>query len=110
MIREPKGRREIQKEKVRQAIIASAEKCFAEKGIKKTAITDITENANIAVGTFYNYFESKEAILLFFATGIVEAIQDAAKGKIGKGISAKEALRDVANLSYEELWRNQINS
>ena len=60
------GRREIKKEQSRQAIIAAAQKCFEKNGIKKTSIMDITTKANLAVGTFYNYFESKEALLLSF--------------------------------------------
>lgn len=37
---------------------------FSEKGYKETAISEIVKQAGMAVGSFYNYYESKEAIFL----------------------------------------------
>lgn len=37
---------------------------FAERGFKDTGVSDITKMAGIAVGTFYNYYESKEQLFL----------------------------------------------
>ncbi len=102
------GRREIKKEQSRQAIIAAAQKCFEKHGIKKTSIMDITTKANLAVGTFYNYFESKEALLLSFASGLVETIHDSAKKEIKKGKPAKELLRDITNMTIKELGKQMF--
>jgi AcrR family transcriptional regulator len=44
----------------KQAIVDSGIKLFHEKGFTKTKISDITEAANVAHGTFYVYFKSKE--------------------------------------------------
>ncbi len=44
-------------------LLAAAEKCFGEKGFYPTSIADITREAGVAQGTFYVYFDSKEAIL-----------------------------------------------
>jgi AcrR family transcriptional regulator len=44
----------------KQAIVDSGIKLFHEKGFTKTKISDITEVANVAHGTFYVYFKSKE--------------------------------------------------
>ena len=43
-------------------LLAEARQVFAEKGYKKTNISDITKRAGMAVGSFYKYYESKEAI------------------------------------------------
>ena len=45
-------------------LLAEARQVFAEKGYKKTNISDITKRVVMAVGSFYKYYESKEAIFL----------------------------------------------
>ena len=50
---------EENKEEKEKNIINSAFKLFAEKGIKDTSISEITENAHVAKGTFYLYFKDK---------------------------------------------------
>lgn len=39
------------------------EKLFGEQGYNNVKIIDITTHSNIAIGTFYNYFEKKEQFL-----------------------------------------------
>ena len=34
-----------------------------KKGLKDTAIADIMQKANLGIGTFYNYFQSKDDLL-----------------------------------------------
>lgn len=57
-------RAEAKRESRRAHILATAEKVFAEKGYHHTRISDIIDAAGIARGTFYLYFESKNAIFL----------------------------------------------
>lgn len=40
-----------------------ARQLFSEKGIYWATVEDITESADLGKGTFYKYFESKEAII-----------------------------------------------
>jgi len=47
----------------RQELIDAAERLFMEKGYEHTAISDIVKELNIAQGTLYYYFRSKEEIL-----------------------------------------------
>jgi AcrR family transcriptional regulator len=46
----------------RQRQLEAAEKLFAQKGYFDTSIVDITQAADVALGTFYLYFPSKLAI------------------------------------------------
>ncbi|WP_440896361.1 TetR/AcrR family transcriptional regulator [Amphibacillus sp. Q70] len=50
-----------QKDK-QQALFDAARALFLKQGFKKTNISAITEQANVAVGTFYKYYSSKEQI------------------------------------------------
>ncbi len=44
--------------------LAVAREIFAEKGYKAAGISDIAKRSQMAVGSFYKYYESKEAIFL----------------------------------------------
>ncbi|GAB6086993.1 TetR/AcrR family transcriptional regulator [Alkaliphilus crotonatoxidans] len=41
-----------------------AKELFSEKGFKDTNISEITKKAGMAVGTFYNYYPSKEKLFM----------------------------------------------
>lgn len=41
-----------------------AKELFSDKGFKDTNISDITKKAGMAVGTFYNYYASKEKLFM----------------------------------------------
>ncbi len=45
-------------------IYDSAKTLFALKGFKDTNISEITKKAGMAVGTFYNYYSSKEKLFM----------------------------------------------
>lgn len=45
------------------ALMDAAERLFIEKGIAATSIDDVAAGAQVAKGTFYLYFPSKEALL-----------------------------------------------
>ncbi len=46
------------------AIFNSAKELFSVKGFKDTNVSDITRMAGIGVGTFYNYYSSKEGLFI----------------------------------------------
>ena len=48
----------------KQALKTAAYDVFSKKGYKGTGISEIAKQAGVAVGSFYNYYESKEAIFL----------------------------------------------
>ncbi|MGH7925705.1 MAG: TetR/AcrR family transcriptional regulator [Candidatus Binatus sp.] len=46
----------------RKALLDAAEKLIAEKGFERVTIDEIAETADLAKGTFYNYFDDKDEI------------------------------------------------
>jgi AcrR family transcriptional regulator len=56
------SRAKRQRESRRTAVLAVARRIFSQKGYHDTSIDDLIEEAGIARGTFYLYFESKRAI------------------------------------------------
>jgi AcrR family transcriptional regulator len=49
-------------ERTRRRLLDSAEQVFAEHGYHDASVVKITEAAGVAQGTFYRYFESKQAL------------------------------------------------
>src|SRR5215510_8811839 len=59
---EPIGKREKTKVANRQAILAAARRVFAQLGYDSATVRDIIRGTELASGTFYNYFRSKEEV------------------------------------------------
>jgi|GEM_PF-208162 len=47
----------------RREFIEISKKLFAEKGIDEISVNDIIKATNVAKGTFYHYFESKQVLI-----------------------------------------------
>jgi AcrR family transcriptional regulator len=56
-------RRERRKAETRHRLVAAALASFATRGMTGTRIEDVTEAADVAKGVFYNYFDSKDALV-----------------------------------------------
>ena len=74
------GTRETNKTKNRQAIIEAGIQVFIDKGVSETTVRDIIRSTGLASGTFYNYFNSKEEVLVAifddFAKEIGRTVRD----------------------------------
>lgn len=64
LAKRPPGLRDRQKQDRERRIVAAAGKLFARKGFAAIAMEDVAARAGLAVGTIYNYFPSKSALLL----------------------------------------------
>ncbi|MCW5828360.1 MAG: TetR/AcrR family transcriptional regulator [Deltaproteobacteria bacterium] len=81
-----------------QRIVTAGLTLFAERGFHGTSIPDICKEANVAAGTIYRYFESKEAL--------VNAVFRASKARLRDclfdGLDTKAAPR---SLFRDFFWR-----
>jgi AcrR family transcriptional regulator len=64
---EPPDRRQRRSAETREQLFRAALRLFAEKGFAETTVEDITNAADVGKGTFFNYFPSKEHILIAFS-------------------------------------------
>src|SRR5258708_36443972 len=60
------SRRQRHSAEIRERLFRAALELFAQKGFVETTVEDITEAADVGKGTFFNYFPSKDHILLAF--------------------------------------------
>ncbi len=54
----------------RSELIAAAQQLFYTKGYERTSVSDIVKAVGVAQGTFYYYFDSKQAILEALVAGL----------------------------------------
>ncbi|WP_115779521.1 TetR/AcrR family transcriptional regulator [Paraburkholderia caffeinilytica] len=71
---EPRGSR--RKRETRRRLLEAALRLMAEKGMEGVAINEITEAADVGFGSFYNHFESKEAIHAALTDWVFEHFAD----------------------------------
>src|SRR5258706_6331166 len=60
------------REKTRAKLLDAAKRVMAGKGVEGTTIAEIAIAADVAPGTFYNYFTTREEILDAVATSLVD--------------------------------------
>jgi AcrR family transcriptional regulator len=63
----------------RQELLAAAREVLAQKGYERTTVSSIATRANVALGTFYLYFPSKEALPGALARQLAEALAAGAR-------------------------------
>jgi len=73
------GRRERKKEETRRRITLAALDLFHEKGFEATTVDEITERADVAKGTFFNYFPRKESVLSALSEEWMERAEEHAR-------------------------------
>lgn len=76
MPRTERGRRTL-----RRLLDAAAQE-FSEKGFHEASISAITTRAGVALGSFYTYFDSKDAIFRALVSDMSEAVKQASRAAI----------------------------
>lgn len=80
-LRTARTRRQLQALETKRRIYNAAIALINEKGLKNVSIEDITTAANVAKGSFYTHFDSKEA-LVFYTYAMSDEIYEEAWEKI----------------------------
>jgi AcrR family transcriptional regulator len=68
-------RRDRKKSAVRAKIIAAAIGLFSKHGIVHVTVEQIAEAADVGKGTIYNYFDTKEAVVVAFMVDLERKVQ-----------------------------------
>ncbi len=63
-------------ERTRAALLDAAITLFSERGIYLTRVEDITERADVAKGSFYNYFDSKDVLVAEILTEAIRVLDE----------------------------------
>lgn len=73
--------RERKKRMTREAIFASAQALFAERGFDAVTVAEIADAANISVKTLFTYIGAKEELLFSGGPTVLDAVVDAVRNR-----------------------------
>ncbi|TAD78948.1 MAG: TetR/AcrR family transcriptional regulator [Sphingomonadales bacterium] len=85
--RTERGRRTL-----RKLLDAAAEE-FGEKGFHEASVSSITRRAGVALGSFYTYFDSKDALFRALVADMSEKVRTSARSALHDGMGALEIER-----------------
>lgn len=89
------GRRERRKARTRRALLDAALTLFAQRGIVATRLEDITATADLGKGAFYNYFDSKEALVGELLSEAVDLLDREYLGSVPHGDAPRDRIAAV---------------
>lgn len=100
------NRRERRSAEIRERLFRSALALFAEKGFAETTVEDITEAADVGKGTFFNYFPSKDHILVAFGEMQLGKLEAAVEEARRTNEPIRQFLRALGARMTQEPTRN----
>jgi AcrR family transcriptional regulator len=91
-------------ERTREVLLAAAQEVFWAKGYVDARVADIVEQAGVSHGSFYTYFDSKEAVLKALAADLHEATVETARGTLADAGGDEVRAIELANRRYLEFY------
>jgi AcrR family transcriptional regulator len=88
----------------RTEILRAARTVFEQRGFLDTRVADIVAFADVAQGTFYTYFDSKEAVFIEVAQQVVDVMMDDLHTEYIHEMDPVERIRR-ANVRFVEAFR-----
>jgi AcrR family transcriptional regulator len=93
----PKIAKEAMEER-RAQILSAARRVFAEKGLSRVTLRDVFREAGLSAGAVYNYFQSKDDLIL----GVTEAGMAEAFSAFGGGAAGAD-LDKIIDIFFDAL-------
>jgi AcrR family transcriptional regulator len=93
--------------RVRRAIMDAAHDVMRERGIRAVTTNAIAERANIKIGSLYDYFSNKEAVISELYEGKLAEVRDFLDAEV-IGIDRAAWRQQTANL-IRNMWTYQLN-
>jgi AcrR family transcriptional regulator len=91
-------------ERTRDELLAAATEVFWDKGYVDARVADIAERAGVSHGTFYTYFDSKEAVLWALAADFNEAMSRSTRGVRAEVGGDEVRAIELANRRFLQLY------
>lgn len=87
------SRRESNKHAKRQRLLTESLRLFREKGFEQTTVAEITAAAGVAKGTFFNYFPTKEDVLLALGEQTLGKLQVVEAGQMFRSDTVQDKVK-----------------
>jgi AcrR family transcriptional regulator len=93
--------------RTRRALLDAGHRLITEKGVAALRIQEITERADVALGSFYNHFKTKddlvEAVVFETLSALASEIIENSASDDDPAVAAITALRRFVRLAYEDV-------
>src|SRR5438552_3796056 len=96
-----RGRRARERALRRAEVLASARQLFAKKGFQRTTMLQIAAASELALGTLYQVFASKEAILASLLEDYIDVLIDRGRRVLAEPGAARTRLERVVRTQME---------
>ena len=105
----PKGIPLTEEEQARRRheIFHQVVKIFLKKGFQETSMREIAEAAGLGKSTLYDYFRTKDEILLYFFEDEINDLTESAQKIVAQALPADVRLRGVVKVHFEYLQANK---
>ena len=104
--REPRGTR--RKRETRARLLEAALGLVATKGVEHVTINEITEAADVGFGSFYNHFESKDALNDALFDWVFEAFGDELDALVSGLADPAEVVSVCVRHTLMRAWREPV--
>jgi AcrR family transcriptional regulator len=104
----PAGRTDRKRAQTRSRLVEAAAGVFADRGIEATTIADITEAADVGVGTFYNYFRTKEELTEVVSSQMADLLGEALQAASASREDARESLAAIIHEVFAWFAREPV--
>lgn len=95
------SRRIRKRELLRGRIVSEAVRLFSEQGIDAVTVEQVAEAADVGKGTIYNYFETKEDIVVAFMVDLERTVQGRLRAFRSRKRAAAGVLVDYVLTQFE---------
>ena len=96
-----------QQQQRRKEIFDASVHLFLEKGFNETSMREIAKAAGVGKSTLYDYFKSKDEILISYFEGEIQKITAHAQEIAGQELTVAEKLRQIMHMHMGYLLDNK---
>jgi AcrR family transcriptional regulator len=107
MPRLSKARKALLNSMMKDTIFEAATVVLCEHGVGGTTMNRVAEAANLAKSSLYDYFDSKDDLLRFFSTRLVEPCVQAIEAAATSDLPTPQKLERILRVSWEHAVKNK---
>ena len=97
-----------ERNRIREALYEAGRELFARYGLERTRIADLTEEVGIGTSTFYQFFDSKEALYLAILVRERERVAEELEAELEAAPDVRSEVRLTVEGFLEELSTNPL--
>lgn len=100
---------EAELQRIKQRLLSDSEPLFAQQGVRKTTIDQLCKNVGIAKGTFYRFYDTKEALLFDIFVSLEAKIKQQVTDELAvHGLTLKQQIIRVILAQFSAMSAHPI--